>query len=160
MSAIYSVHICVALSSIYIAKIFRKSCDDFKFLHWKYGCPRPYELVEFRRTLKLWKRPIRKCLKMPPCRSVLLLWPSLHEDIMGRARIWGFVCQKQLSKQGQVITSNSTQIAKLMAPTWDPPGSCRPQMGPMLAPWTLLSGYMQDVISCPCPWYLLLTNKS
>ena len=27
-----------------------------------------------------------------------------------------------------------------MGPTWDPPGSCRPQMGPMLAPRTLLSG--------------------
>ena len=26
-----------------------------------------------------------------------------------------------------------------MGPTWGPPGSCRPQMGPMLAPWTLLS---------------------
>ena len=25
-----------------------------------------------------------------------------------------------------------------------PPGTCRPQMGPMLAPWTLLSGYLQD----------------
>ena len=29
--------------------------------------------------------------------------------------------------------------AKFMGPTWDPPGSCRPQMDPMLAPWTLLS---------------------
>ena len=27
-----------------------------------------------------------------------------------------------------------------MGPTWGPPGSCQPQMGPMLAPWTLLSG--------------------
>ena len=27
-----------------------------------------------------------------------------------------------------------------MGPTWGPPGSCRPQMGPMLAPRTLLSG--------------------
>ena len=27
-----------------------------------------------------------------------------------------------------------------MGPTWSPPGSCRPQMGPMLAPWTLVSG--------------------
>ena len=26
-----------------------------------------------------------------------------------------------------------TQIARFMRPTWDPPGSCRPQMGPMLA---------------------------
>ena len=33
-----------------------------------------------------------------------------------------------------------SQIAKSMGPTWGPPGSCRPQMGPMLAPWTLLSG--------------------
>ena len=33
-----------------------------------------------------------------------------------------------------------SQIAKFMGPTWGPPGSCRPQMGPMLAPWTLLSG--------------------
>ena len=30
--------------------------------------------------------------------------------------------------------------AKFMEPTWDPSGSCRPQMSPMLAPWTLLSG--------------------
>ena len=29
---------------------------------------------------------------------------------------------------------------KFMEATWGPPGSCRPQMGPMLAPWTLLSG--------------------
>ena len=33
-----------------------------------------------------------------------------------------------------------TQIAKFMGPTWFPPGFCRPQMGPMLAPWNLLSG--------------------
>ena len=38
------------------------------------------------------------------------------------------------------MTSSWTQIAKLMGPTWGPPGSCRPQMVPMLAPWTLLSG--------------------
>ena len=34
----------------------------------------------------------------------------------------------------------TTQIANFMGPTWGPPGACRPQMGPMLAPWTLLSG--------------------
>ena len=33
-----------------------------------------------------------------------------------------------------------THIAKFMGPTWGPPGSCRPQMGPILAPWTVLSG--------------------
>ena len=30
------------------------------------------------------------------------------------------------------------QIEKYMGPTWGPPGPCRPQMGPMLALWTLL----------------------
>ena len=29
-----------------------------------------------------------------------------------------------------------------MRPTWGPPGTCRPQMGIVLAPWTLLSGYL------------------
>ena len=32
------------------------------------------------------------------------------------------------------------QIARFMGPTRGPPGSCRPQMGPKLAHWTLLSG--------------------
>ena len=32
------------------------------------------------------------------------------------------------------------QIARFMGPAWGPPGSCRSQMGSMLAPWTLLSG--------------------
>ena len=31
-------------------------------------------------------------------------------------------------------------IAKFMGPTWCPSGSDRTQMGPMLVPWTLLSG--------------------
>ena len=33
-----------------------------------------------------------------------------------------------------------TQIAKFVWPTWGPPGSWRPQVGPTLAPWILLSG--------------------
>ena len=37
-----------------------------------------------------------------------------------------------------------TQIARFMGPTWGPSGSCRPQMGPMLVPWTLLLGNMLD----------------
>ena len=36
--------------------------------------------------------------------------------------------------------NNPYQIARFMGPTWGPHGSCRPHMGPMLAPWTLLSG--------------------
>ena len=44
-------------------------------------------------------------------------------------------------KRANIVKPNiAPQIAKFMGPTWDPPGSCRPQMGPMLAPWILLSG--------------------
>ena len=32
-----------------------------------------------------------------------------------------------------------------IGPTWGPLGSCRPQMGPMLAPWALLSGMVNSV---------------
>ena len=45
------------------------------------------------------------------------------------------------------ITFQTTQITRLMGPTWDPPGSCRPQVGPMLAPWTLLSGEFTVIIN-------------
>ena len=34
----------------------------------------------------------------------------------------------------------TTQIARFTWPTWGPHGSCRPQVGPMLAPWILLWG--------------------
>ena len=58
----------------------------------------------------------------------------------------------------------TSQIAKFMGPTWGPPGSSRPQMGPMLAPWTLLSGMDKLpalVPLCegnPCHWWVLLTE--
>ena len=35
---------------------------------------------------------------------------------------------------------SSPQIARFMGPTWGPSGAYRTQVGPMLAPWTLLSG--------------------
>ena len=37
-----------------------------------------------------------------------------------------------------------TLIARFMGPTWGPSGTDRTQVGPMLAPWTLLSGNIWD----------------
>ena len=45
------------------------------------------------------------------------------------------------------IFLTTIQIAKFMGPTWGPPGSCRSQMGPMLAPWALLSGYLNITLT-------------
>ena len=43
-----------------------------------------------------------------------------------------------------------SQIAKFIGPTWDPPGADRTQVGPKLAPWTLLSGvrFCSVLFSC------------
>ena len=40
-------------------------------------------------------------------------------------------------------------IARFMGPTWGPPWSCRTQVDPMLAPWTLLSGILKPVWNVP-----------
>ena len=61
-----------------------------------------------------------------------------------------------------VIQSTVSHIAKFMGPTWGSPGSCRPQMSPMLAPWTLLLGVLQIMRKRVCgtlcvgniPWSL------
>ena len=44
-------------------------------------------------------------------------------------------------------TTISSLIARFMGPTWGPPGADRTLVGPMLAPWTLLSGLLLWVIS-------------
>ena len=49
-----------------------------------------------------------------------------------------------------------TQIARFMGPTWGPPGADRIQVGPMLAPWILLSG--EFVMSSKCDVYSIFTN--
>ena len=57
-----------------------------------------------------------------------------------------------------------SQIAKFMGPTWGPPGSCRPQMGPMLAQWTCYQGstftlsnsHQLDIALRVLRWWLLI----
>ena len=41
---------------------------------------------------------------------------------------------------------NAALIARFMGPTWGPSGADRTQLGPMLAPWTLLSGRVLTAI--------------
>ena len=39
-----------------------------------------------------------------------------------------------------------TQITKFMGPTWGPPGSCRPQMDPMLAHEPFYQGMSEHML--------------
>ena len=45
--------------------------------------------------------------------------------------------------------AQQSQIARFMGPTWGPSGANRTQVGPMLAPWTLLSGITCTSTSWP-----------
>ena len=48
--------------------------------------------------------------------------------------------------QEKETLNDSALIAKFMGPTWGPSGADWTQMGPMLAPWILLSGYADDLL--------------
>ena len=62
------------------------------------------------------------------------------KQLLAWINIYTCLVSELLHPQFSCIVTVTSQIAKFMGPTWGPPGSCRPQMGPMLAPWTLLSG--------------------
>ena len=49
-------------------------------------------------------------------------------------------CPLIICAENYAMTTPS-MIARFMGPTWIPPGSCRPQVGPIWATWTLLSGH-------------------
>ena len=58
---------------------------------------------------------------------------------------WPTLCRRHLQLHFHKWKCLNSQIVKFMGPTWGPPGPCRPQMGPMLAPWTLLVGFSSKI---------------
>ena len=95
-------------------------------------------------------------------KSLRLIWTSdTRKKIYGCVVFKWFDLMIRVQNSSPIIDRHGSklQIAKFMGPTWGPPGSCRPQMDPMLAPWTLLSGalfyiaYRTDENEClsrPC----------
>ena len=69
------------------------------------------------------------------------LWGVFCDDV---GENWP--CYNGIALYGVQATA---QTEKFMRSTWGPPGSCRPQVGPMLAPWTLLSGRPSSYILTP-----------
>ena len=45
----------------------------------------------------------------------------------------------EINRNSVIFLRWTSQTEKFKGTTWGPPGSCWPQMGPMLVPWTLLS---------------------
>ena len=88
-------------------------------------------------------------LKLWPFLVVLLLCAVVErlKGISGRGRsrtCWGSLFTLYSRRYLSVALSGllTSLIAMFMEPTWGPPGSCRPQMDPMLAVWTLLSAVL------------------
>ena len=80
--------------------------------------------------------------------STFVKW-KFYELIFCRAQqLWadGIGAHKSYWNESQIIATGFQHYCKSshrtpsMGPTWGPPGSCRPHMGPMLAPRTLLLG--------------------
>ena len=55
---------------------------------------------------------------------------------------------------------NAVPDSKVHGASMGPPGSCWPQMGPMLAPWTLLSGVWKLTYIPPLPEYAWYDKKN
>ena len=75
--------------------------------------------------------------------SLAFVW-RIHRGPVNSPHKWP-VTRKMFPFDDVIMRTTShapSQIAKFMRPTWGPPGSCRPQMGPMLAPWTFLTGFV------------------
>ena len=49
----------------------------------------------------------------------------------------------------------ATLIARFMGPTWSPSGAGRTQVGPMLAPWILLSGCISQTLLLYKTWGII-----
>ena len=59
---------------------------------------------------------------------------ELGHSVIGCGRTSGHGCTRTTPSREQslaVASTKSSQMARFMGPPWGPPGSCRPQMGPM-----------------------------
>ena len=73
------------------------------------------------------------CYPLPDTKYIISL-SNIATNALSSSKWWlgHFLLLKH--RVYELVTS--CQIAKFMGPTWGPFGSCRPQMGLMLAPWT------------------------
>ena len=68
--------------------------------------------------------------------NISLFWSLMRSNTGGCYDVWD-APPKLISNTNLALPS---LIAKFMGPTWGPSGANRTQVGPMLAPWTLLAG--------------------
>ena len=88
--------------------------------------------------------------------NISISWPH-YASIRHHFSKWQCDCAEAC---GTSIVYNPSLIARFMGPTWGPSVADRTQVGPMLARWTLLSGFVcvqRNIICEPGP---VLTKKT
>ena len=81
----------------------------------------------------------------PGLKAASLLEPGQSRFIQQH---WPLVLTQRLTTLDfcQQVALMWSLVARFMGPTWGPSGADRTQVGPMLAPWTLLSGMVKLMI--------------
>ena len=93
--------------------------------------------------LKMPSGKSRPCLSRPQCaKTQWRAWTSMEWIFIRSHFVWGV-----LTPFGGF---DSSLLTRFMGNTWGPSGAERTQVGPMLAPWTLLSG--TEVRLPQCLW--------
>ena len=130
--------------------------------HSKHSCPWDFlffgkMLDDHRRTPQTMKLFYDMLLRGNEGRGSHIINGAPRCDLCYRSFAWMFffsfagVWPRYIDKGPYFIS----QIAKFMGPTWGLPGSCRPQMGPMLTPWALLLGCISMAELRLVHWYVI-----
>ena len=93
---------------------------------------------------------------------------STHQELYIRLDIGHFVeFWSRLVSQGPSMSFHwrwchyrITLISRFMGPTWGPSGADRTQVGPMLAPWTLLSRHYPEKIFVEFTWNFSICKQN
>ena len=94
---------------------------------WCAGCPAGCQLIDIRaRILSFLQLPSNHLLVTGDTRKPFKLGQTEWED-------------HHTHTSCEIMYQKATLIVRFMGPAWGPSGADRTQVGPMLAPWTLLS---------------------
>ena len=102
-------------------------------IHCKYSFS-----ITFEKRYTLHSSPISCAQFKPLCFLIQIILHLPCGTILDR--VWDVFIKSHRNVAASIRTS--ALIAMFMGPTWGPSGADRTQVGPLLAPWTLLSRYL------------------
>ena len=90
------------------------------------------------------------CQKTYPVKNCQFIIFLVHNELRNKMTVQSgsaYMPQLVLALAIAALPILASLIARFMGPAWGPSGADRAQVGPMLAPWTLLSGFIRRLLS-------------